>query len=437
MAVFVKEGSASMHRDVHKVRDDSVPKGFLRRVLAFLRACARSGRAATAGDRPDPRSAQRAVMDVVSRLAGGMAHDLNNVLLVVQGYTEMALAEHDMGPEARAHLTEVRAAASRASLLVADLLLVGQRGPLSPRPLDVNDTIMRLLPTLKARAGAGVEIKLVPGPGLPEIMADEEQIGKLAVVLAERAREVMPGGGTLTIRTTKAMSNGEERTVISFLDTGTAAAPAVFHRLFEPYLPSESGGKSRGLGLSIVHGIVMRIGGDITAAAGPGGGTEFTITFPGRSAVPAALLSAPRAAPPESGPVAGPRPQEAAQAAGETILIAEDDDGLRALAAKILSREGYTVLSARDGEEAVDMYERNRDTVRLALLDDVMPRMGGRAALARMRQVTPGLPAVICSGYTWSLNGKAEDSAAPFDILQKPWRPRELLLAVRDGLTQG
>ena len=376
-------------------------------------------------------------MDVVSRLAGGVAHDLNNVLLVVQGYTEMALAEQDMGPEARAHLTEVRDAASRASLLVADLLLVGQRGPLSPRLLDINDAITRLVPTLKARAGGGVEIRLVPGSGLPEVMADEEQIGKLAVVLAERAREVMPRGGTLTIRTGKSSGDGEERTILSFLDTGAAVPQPALQRLFEPYLPVESGGKSRGLGLSIVHGIVMRIGGDIRAAAGPGGGTEFIITFPGRSTVPSALLSAPSPARPAPGSAAHPRPQEAAQGAGETILIAEDDDGLRALAAKILSREGYAVLSARDGEEAVDVYERNRDTVRLALLDDVMPRMGGRAALARMRLLTPGLPAIVCSGYTWSLNGKAQDSAAPFDILQKPWRPRELLLAVRDGLAQG
>jgi CheY-like chemotaxis protein len=375
-------------------------------------------------------------MDVVSRLAGGVAHDLNNVLLVVQGYTEMALAEQDMGPEARAHLTEVREAASRASLLVADLLLVGQRGPLTPRPLDLNDTIARLAPTLKARAGEEVEIRFLAGQDLPEIVADEEQIGRLAVVLAERARESMPDGGILTIRTTSAEVSGDRQAVLSFHDNGAAPPPSVMLHLFEPYLPAKSGGKGRGLGLSIVHGIVKRIGGDIAAAAVPGGGTEFTITFPGRASVPEPWLSSPRAPRPEPGAAGNPRPQAAAQGAGQTILVAEDDDGLRALAMKILAREGYVVLAARDGEEAVEVYERNRDAVRLALLDDVMPRMGGRAALARMRVVTPGLPAILCSGYTWSLNGKTRDDAAPFDILQKPWRPRELLRAVRDGLAQ-
>jgi len=405
-------------------------------MFAFLRARLTRACASAPPARPDHLAAQGQVMDVVSRLAGGVAHDLNNVLLVVQGYTEMALAERDMGPEARAHLTEVREAASRASLMVADLLLVGQRGPLSPRPLDLNDTIARLVPTLKARAGNEIEIRITPGTDLPEIVADEEQIGRLAVVLAERARESMQGGGILTIRTAAGAEGADRRAVLSFLDSGLPPAPEALLHLFEPYLPAESGGKGRGLGLSIAHGIVARIGGTIEAAAAPGGGTELTVTFPSRAEVPEAWLAAARTPPPEPAASAQPRAQEAAQGAGETILIAEDDDGLRALAMKILSREGYAVLPARDGEEAVEVYEKNQGAVRLALLDDVMPRMGGRAALARIRGVTPGLPAVLCSGYTWSLNGKTSDGAAPFEILQKPWRPRELLRAVRDGLAQ-
>jgi CheY-like chemotaxis protein len=204
--------------------------------------------------------------------------------------------------------------------------------------------------------------------------------------------------------------------------------------VFEPYPATESGGT--GLGLSVVHGIVKRVGGDIEATGGPEGGTVFTITFPGRAAYPEAWVSAASTPPPDQGAQTRARPTETAQGAGETILIAEDDDGLRALATKILSREGYTVLAARDGEEAVGLYERNREAVRLALIDDVMPRMGGRAALARMRDATPGLPAILCSGYTWSLSGKAQEGAAPFDILQKPWRPRELLRAVRDALAR-
>ena len=415
--------------------------GVLGRARAFLRRLAGSEGRTDSPDRPDPAVAQGQVMDAVSRLAGGVAHDLNNVLLVVQGYTEMALAEQSLGSEARGHLAEVREAASRASLLVADLLLVGQRGPLAPRSLDLNDILARLLPGLKTRVGDGIEISFVPGDDVPEVVADEEQLGRLAVVLAEKARESMPGGGMLTIRTAAApgaggAGAGERRAILSFHDAGAAPPRTALVRLFEPYLPASDGGKGRGLGLSIAHGIVKRIGGDIEAVAGPQGGTAVTITFPGRASVPESWLSAPRVT--QSEPLAGPGtyPQEAAQGGGETILVAEDDDGLRALAVKILSREGYAVLAARDGEEAVDIYERNREVVRLALLDDVMPRMGGRAALARIRASSPGLPVILFSGYTWSLNGKTADSAAPFAILQKPWRPRELLRAVRESLAR-
>jgi CheY-like chemotaxis protein len=349
----------------------------------------------------------------------------------------MALAEQDVGPEARAHLTEVREAASRASLLVADLLLVGQHGPLSLQPLNIADVLTRLLPALKARAGERVEIRLAPGPDHSRVMADEELIGRIGLIFAERSRETMPGGGTLTIRIAESGEAGERTAILSFQDTGSAPPLHMLPHLFEPYLAAESGGKGRGLGLSIVHGIVKRMGADIAATPGPGSGTEFIITFPARAAAPAAGPSASRSLHPGPDAAVDPRPAETAQGNGETILVAEDDDDLRTLAMKILSRGGYAVLAARDGEEAVDLFERNRESVRLALLDDVMPRMGGRAALARIRAASPGLPAVLCSGYMWSLNGRAGDSAAPFDILQKPWRPRELLRAVRDGLAQG
>ena len=119
---------------------------------------------------------------------------------------------------------------------------------------------------------------------------------------------------------------------------------------------------------------------------------------------------------------------------GRTILLAEDDEDLRALASKTLTREGFTMLEARDGQEAVELFELNRDSVCLALIDEVMPRMGGRAALARIRRIAPDLPAVLCIGYTWSLHGKMQECSEDFDCLPKPWQPRELLRVVREAL---
>ncbi len=119
---------------------------------------------------------------------------------------------------------------------------------------------------------------------------------------------------------------------------------------------------------------------------------------------------------------------------GQIILLAEDDEGLRTLASKTLAREGYEVLVARDGQEAVELFEQNKEAIRLALIDDVMPRMGGRAALARMHRILPGLPAILCTGYTWSLDGKAREHGDFIDILPKPWQPRELLRTVREAL---
>src|SRR5208337_2838923 len=200
----------------------------------------------------------------------------------------------------------------------------------------------------------------------------------------------------------------------------------------EPFLPWKTDGKGVGLELSIAYSIVNRLGGTIEMESPPEGGAKFVISFPVRDEAPARdeeSMQRSREMPalPRRAAVQPAKP-------GQTILLAEDDEGLRTLAMKILAREGYEVLAARDGQEAVELFEVNRDAVRLALVDEVMPRMGGRAAVARMRRSVPGLPAVLCTGYTWSLDGKTQEGDDIPDILPKPWRPRELLRIVRETL---
>jgi len=396
--------------------------GLIRRVFSFFRSRLHGpeGAVGSPGEGADARRAHAQIMEAVSLLAGGIAHDLNNILLGVQGYTEMALAEKDAGPQCRAHLAGVRGAAARASALVDDLLVVGRRSMLIPHLIDVNETLAVLLPELKAQAGKGVEVMFMPAADLPPVLADEEQIGRLAAVLCARASAAMPDGGSVAIHTlVSPASVGEGRRVLlRFSDTGPRVPELMRLQLFEPYFPGLTGGKGYGLQLSLVHGIVQRLRGEIEIEGGFEGGPTFVISLPAQ---------------------AGSRESRPAPAAqeGQTILLADNDESQRALATEILSREGYTILAARDGQEAVEIFERQRDVIRLVLLDDVMPRMGGLAALAQMRQLVPGLPAILSRGYSWSLDGRTRESDEACIVLQRPWQPRELLRRVREGLEEG
>ena len=414
----------------------TAPKCLAQRVRALFRRNThpRCERSADAPRILGPHDAEERAMEAVRRLAAGVAHDLNNLLLVVQGYTEMALAEEDAGPQTLAHLAEVRAASVRAASLAEDLLTMGQRGRISPRLLHLNEAISRVLPAVRAEAAAGVEVRLSLAPVLPRIFSDDEQIGRLVGALCARAWSVMPAGGRLTIGTRAAEPDpsGQRHVLLTIADTGAPVPPDLLPRLFEPFLPWKEDSKGFGLQLSVAFSIVHRLGGTIEVENPPEGGAKFVISFPVRDEAPAGDEGSMQ--PSKEMPVLSRRAREEPVEPGQTILLAEDDEGLRSLAMRILAREGYEVLGARDGQEAVELFEVNRDAVRLAVIDEVMPRMGGRAALARMRRSVPGLPAILCTGYTWSLDGKAQEGGDILDILPKPWQPRELLRIVRETL---
>jgi CheY-like chemotaxis protein len=399
---------------------------------------------------PDPKGVEKAqpladpgeVLESVGRLAGGVAHDLNNILLVVQGYAELALAEPDAGPAARGLLGEVRDAAARASNLVRDLLVVGQRGPFSPRLLSLDDAILRHLPVLRAAAGESIAIRYEPGGNIAPVLADDELIGLLLKALCDRAREASPRGGTITISTATvprgiqaADDPHAERVLLRVSDTGDPLTDEIRARLFEPYLPSPTGGKGLGLGMSIAHAAARRMGGQVELERSTAEGTVFCCAFPVRRA-PTESETADRLDPAPRAPSESVRSDHEMPpgVAAVTILLAEDDEGIRALATKVLAREGYRVLAAGDGQQALAIFEREAPRVSLALLDDVMPRMGGRAALERMRRIAPDLPAILCSGYTWQLDGETRPGTGFCKVLAKPWQPLELLRQVREGL---
>ncbi len=369
----------------------------------------------------------------ISRLAGGVAHDLNNILLVIQGYAEMAVEEAESVPGLQSLLGEMRAAAARAGALVRDLLVIGERGAFSPRLLDLNEVVRKRQPALEAACPTGVGIRTALAEGLGLVLADEELVGRMLDALCARSRESMPGGGLITITTAADERRGA--IILRVTDNGAPLTAEMRERLFEPYLPGPGGGKGQGLGMPVVQAVARRLGAEITVRSLEAG-TNIEIKVPVGTV--ANLAAPPAEIRPTAASVAPGAGVETHGAGTAAILVAEDDDGLRELAVKVLSREGYTVLAARDGQEAVELFQERMRSIGLVVLDDVMPRLGGRAALERIHRLDPGCPLVLCSGYDWKLNECAPAAeGAPRTLLSKPWQPRDLLRKVREALQPG
>jgi two-component system cell cycle sensor histidine kinase/response regulator CckA len=399
------------------------------RMLTRLRAVLTRRPYTPAAEPPPDEERQRRV---VTRLAGGVAHDLNNILLVLQGYAEMAVEEPASSPGVRVLLEEMRSATLRASRLVRDLQVLGERGPGNPRLLDLSEAVGRSLPAVRASSPAGFEIRTSLMDGLPSIRADEDLVARILSALCAHARESMPDGGDILVATSAVGDSGPRRVSLKVTDAGPPLTEEMRARLFEPYLPGPGGTKGQGLGMSVAQAAARRLGGEILVRSEPHG-TTIEVQVP--AGVEAEVGDAPHA---ESGPPAAspahPRTAAPARHGKKTILVAEDDESLLALAVKVLTREGYTVLAARDGVEAMELFERKAPAIQLALLDDVMPRLGGRAVLDRIQATAPELPIILCSGYNWHLDAPASPAAGRCQSLQKPWHPRDLIRKVREGL---
>jgi CheY-like chemotaxis protein len=367
----------------------------------------------------------------VERLAGGVAHDFNNIMLVVRGYAELALGEEDLGPKARAHLQEVMSALTRATELIGQLLAVGRRVSSSLAEIDLNESVGRALEQARASRPTGVQTSFVAGVGLPRFFASADQLERLVGSLITYAAERTPKDGRLLVETGLATDG------YAAADAPPGASPSVPSSLgqrmtlrlgapdaevpdderahmFEPFYVSPSSGRRMGLGMAAARGVVLLLGGDITALKPSAGGIEFLITLPAR----------------------GENPLIPKLPNGGTILLAEDDVGVRDLASRVLGKEGYRVLAARDGEEAVRLFEQNRERIRIAILDDVMPKLSGRSVLERIRATSPSLPVILCTGYAWGDQDSVAKPAAE-EILAKPYEPRDLLRCVRRVLGNG
>jgi two-component system cell cycle sensor histidine kinase/response regulator CckA len=357
------------------------------------------------------RQAQK--MEAIGQLAGGVAHDFNNLLTVIGGYSEIARRRIGAGPGA-GELLEVERAAERASQLTRQLLTFSRQQVLDPHPLDLGEVAAGLLPMLRRLIGEDIEIAMLAAPGLPAVLADRSQIEQVVVNLAVNARDAMPSGGTLTIETRVA----DERVALVVTDTGVGMDRSVLEHLFEPFFTTKAVGEGTGLGLATVHGIVTQSGGEVHVYSEPGLGTSFKVYLPVSGEVAEA---------------AAPAPAEDDLHGEETVLLCEDEEGVRHLIETVLTTHGYRVLAAAGPLQALEIAaEREID---LLVTDVIMPDLSGPELARRMESLRPGVRTLFVSGYTAeTVRGRGRlpaDSA----FLEKPFHQLSLLRAIRGLLS--
>jgi PAS domain S-box-containing protein len=335
-------------------------------------------------------------MEAVGRLAGGVAHDFNNLLTAILGYCELLLADVGQGDPRAGDIVEIQKAGTRASGLTRQLLAFSRKQIIEPTLLDLNTIVADMRGMLGRLIGEDVKIVVSLLPNLAPVKADRGQVEQVVMNLAVNARDAMPKGGTLTIDTanveldehyaaTHLDVNPGPYVALTVSDTGTGMTPAVQARLFEPFFTTKEAGKGTGLGTATVYGIVTRSGGNVGVYSELGKGTSFKVYFPKADAVePAAETAA---------PVARPR------VGSHTVLVVEDEEGLRELAKRLLQRLGYTVLIAADAAEARRVFTAN-PAIDILLTDVVMPGASGPELTLQLIEQRPALKVIYMSGYT-------------------------------------
>jgi PAS domain S-box-containing protein len=373
------------------------------------------------------RHAQR--LEAIGRLAGGVAHDLNNALTSIVGYTELALGALDAQQAARRDVEEIKRAAERAEAVTRQLLVFSRKQILEPRVFSVRDSIATLSRMLERLLGSAITLRTVTAPDLPAIYGDPGQIEQALINLAVNARDAMPSGGQLTLtaapvhvdaafaRAHQPITAGDY-IEISVSDTGVGMSAEVQTHIFEPFFTTKGVGKGTGLGLAMVYGTVKQSGGFIFVDSEEGRGTTFRLYFP--------------PAPPQE----RRRSTAAAPAAGTdpaTILVVDDEPAVRTLVVTALKGEGYRVLHAGSGGEALSLAAEAPGTINVLLTDASMPGMTGAELAAALAKTRGGLKVLLMSGFT-AEPLRVAGISEPVALLPKPFTPRDLKRKVREVL---
>ena len=370
-------------------------------------------------------------MESIGQLAGGVAHDFNNLLTVINGRIEFLVGAPNLISEQEVDLQEIQKAAERAGGLTRQLLAFSRKQLLQPRVVDLNRMLDEVEPMLRRLLGEDIQIIVVRGEVLGPVMADPGQVQQVLLNLALNARDAMPSGGLLTIRTANESVSAAAKTGLSEIvagnyvllevtDTGCGMDETTRSRIFEPFFTTKMQGKGTGLGLSTVYGIVKQSGAAISVRSAPEMGTSFRILFPLKDGVD---------------PTESKQEELGTNDIGsETILLVEDEDSVRDLAQRMLQSRGYKVLAARHGGDALQMAFAAEQQIDLVVTDVVMPGMNGRQLVEALRARTPGVRVLYMSGYTDDDFVRRGLLASNVSFLQKPFTGKSLGRRVRSVL---
>ena len=395
------------------------------------RACRLAvGRDVTERLRLEEQLRQAQKMEAVGRLAGGVAHDFNNVLSVILSYGEMLLDDMKPGDPVRADIEEIHKAGKRATDLTRQLLMFSRQQVLAPKVLDLNDVLTSMDKMLQRILGADVDLVSMPTQPLGRVRADPSNIEQVIMNLVVNARDAMPRGGQLTMETDNVVLDDAyaqahlgvkpgPHVMLAVSDTGTGMDKATLARIFEPFFTTKESGKGTGLGLSTVFGVVQQSGGSVWVYSEVGKGTTFKVYLP---RVDAAVEVAGETVPPRT------------LRGSETILLVEDDEQVRVVARGILRRSGYHVIEARNAGEALLLSEKHPTPIHLLLSDVVMPQMSGPELAKRLASARPDMRVLCMSGYTDDSIVRHGVLEAHIAYLQKPIAPEALTTRVREVL---
>ena len=399
-------------------------------MICVVRDITERKRAEEERERLESQLRQAQKMEAVGQLAGGIAHDFNNLLQVILGHVEAM--QSDLLPESpeMEPLGEVRRAAERAANLTRQLLAFSRRQIIQPVNLDLNDLVEGVLKMIRRVIGEHIELHFLSGNCLGTVHADRGQIEQILMNLCVNARDAMPNGGTLTIETENVVIEKnfcrehlwavEGRYVLlSVTDTGHGIDEATRSQIFEPFFTTKGIGQGTGLGLATVYGIVKQHNGLIYVYSEPGRGAAFKVYLPIVERLAEEV---------------GTKIPELATGGKETILLAEDEDMVRNLVSRMLMIAGYTVLTAYDGEDAMRVFEENADKIELAILDIMMPKLGGREVMDRIHARCPRIRFLFSSGYSENAIHTNFVMKEGLHLITKPYRKSELLRAVRETL---
>ena len=395
---------------------------------------------------------QQQKMELVGQLAGGIAHDFNNVLSAIMMATDFLLNAHKPTDPSFQDIMQIKQNANRAASLVRHLLAFSRKQTLRPQVLDLGEVLSDLTMLLRRLIGEKVTLNVVHGRDLWPVRVDISQFEQVIVNLAVNARDAMPGGGRLEVRTGNITAKDCERfhakgmpaadyVLVEVTDSGTGIPAKIVDKIFEPFFSTKDVGKGTGLGLSTVYGIIKQTGGFVYVDTAENKGAIFRIFLP-RHIASAQEIAAERAAETEAASIAGAlsgldhakKPVNADLTGEGTILLVEDEEGLRQLNARGLTSRGYTVLEAGNGVEAIEVLEKSDGQVDLVVSDVVMPEMDGPTLLRELRSRNPTLKIIFVSGYAEDAFQKHLPADGQFAFLAKPFTLKQLVNAVKETL---